>query len=185
MHSLEGGSNGTHTKTLLAAYSSPESCGLGHLQWALHPSTASAVPKAKAQSAAPTANQRGVSAFRKKCMDKIHVRHWHLQRIHRNYLSMQVAKDTFSNVKRSTCCLQKNLGHVSTYWGDVMEINLYIALPISSGRILQRCKMKLEQMYCTHFSRVPMSEFSSFLGVGLPLDSRPLLPLLSCNKHRC
>lgn len=45
--------------------------------------------------------------------------------------------------------------------------------------------MKLEQMYCTHFSRVPMSEFSSFLGVGLPLDSRPLLPLLSCNKHRC
>lgn len=41
----------------------------------------SAVPKAKALCASPlTANQRwggvgGVSAFRKKCMDKIHVRH--------------------------------------------------------------------------------------------------------------
>lgn len=44
---------------------------------------------------------------------------------------MQVAEDTFSNVKRSTCSLQKNLGHVSTYRGAVMEINLYIALPIS------------------------------------------------------
>lgn len=75
--------------------------------------------KQKAQHASPlTPNQRwgggGVSAFRKKCMDKIHVRHWHFQRIHRNYLSMQVAKDTFSNVKRSTCSLQKNLRHVST-----------------------------------------------------------------------
>lgn len=59
MHSLEGGSNGTYNKTLLAAYSSPESCKLGHLQWALHPSTASAVPKAKAQSASPlTANAK-------------------------------------------------------------------------------------------------------------------------------
>lgn len=30
--------------------------------------------KANAERAAPTANQRGVSAFRKKCMDKIHVK---------------------------------------------------------------------------------------------------------------
>lgn len=48
---------------------------------------------------------------------------------------------------------------------------------------------KLEQTYCTHFSRVPVSVFSRVLGVGLPLGSRPLLPslscIMSCNKHKC
>lgn len=79
LHSLEGGLNGTQNKILLVAYSSPESCRLGHLQWALHSSTASAVPKAKAQRASLAANQRrgrvGVPALGKKGMDKIHVRH--------------------------------------------------------------------------------------------------------------
>lgn len=46
---------------------------------------------------------------------------------------MQVAEDTFSNVKRSTWALQKKISQMSALQqGAVMEMNLYTALPHSS-----------------------------------------------------